>query len=35
MGPAGHDFTSLETFHPQECEDAENVQNIFREDCSC
>ncbi len=28
MGPAGRDFTTLETFHPQECEDAENVQNI-------
>lgn len=28
MGPAGRDFTTLETFQPQECEDADNVQNI-------
>ena len=30
MGPVGYDFTALENFHPQECEDAENVQNSLK-----
>lgn len=33
MGPVGHNFSTLENFHPQECEEVKS--NIFREDCSC